>query len=68
MSIRSMLLCHVFRDPLVSTRNAFIMRKNMPHTQKINLEGICVFGGVKGEKPNYDTYDDNLYRLSIGTR
>ena len=37
-------------------------------TQKINLEGIFVFGGVKGEKPNYDTYDDNLYRLSIGPR
>ena len=33
-----------------------------------HTEGIFVFGGVKGQKPNYDSYDDNLYRLTIGSK
>ena len=37
-------------------------------TQEIQLEGIYVFGGVKGVKPDVKIRDDKLYRLSIGNR
>ena len=37
-------------------------------TQEIQLEGIFVFGGVKGTKPDTKVRDANLYRLTIGNR
>lgn len=35
-------------------------------TDQIALEGIFVFGGIKGEVPDMKTRDNNLYRLTIG--
>lgn len=37
-------------------------------TEKISLEGIFVFGGIKGEVPDMKLKDNNLYRLSIGDK
>ena len=37
-------------------------------TQEIILEGIYVFGGLKGMIPNNSIQDNKLYRLSIGTK
>jgi len=37
-------------------------------TEKIALEGIFVFGGIKGEVPDMKLKDNNLYRLSIGEK
>ena len=36
--------------------------------QEIVIEGIFVFGGVKGETPDVRITDTNLYMLTIGTR
>lgn len=37
-------------------------------TQQISLEGIFVFGGIKGEIPDTRIQDNKLYRLTIGER
>ena len=34
--------------------------------KEIHLEGIYVFGGLKGEVPDIKIQDNNMYRLSIG--
>ena len=37
-------------------------------TRQITLEGIYVFGGIKGEQADTRIKDTNLYRLSIGEK